>query len=160
MADVHDKATRSRNMAAIRGADTKPEMMIRRGLHARGFRFRLHDRTLPGRPDMIFPKYRAVLFVHGCFWHGHNCHLFKWPGTREEFWREKIGANVVRDRASTEALREAGWRVGVVWECALKGRQRHAADEVLEAVSEWLHGTGDGFELEGVPDSHAAEAAS
>ena len=76
-------------MAAIRGAGTKPEMLIRRGLHARGLRFRLQDRKLPGCPDLIFPRFRAALFVHGCFWHGHDCHLFKWPRTREEFWREK-----------------------------------------------------------------------
>ena len=106
LVDVHDKATRSRNMAAIRGSDTKPEMMIRRGLHARGFRFRLHDRKLPGRPDLIFPRHRAVLFVHGCFWHGHGCHLFKWPSTREDFWRQKIGANVARDETSKEALHD------------------------------------------------------
>ena len=125
-------------MAAIRGADTKPEMMIRRGLHARGFRFRLHDRRLPGRPDLIFPKYRAVLFVHGCFWHGHDCHLFKWPGTQEDFWREKIGSNVARDRANIVALREAGWRVGVVWECALKGRYRLPLDDLIDSIASWL----------------------
>ncbi|MFC6637018.1 DNA mismatch endonuclease Vsr [Sulfitobacter sp. JBTF-M27] len=154
MADVHDKATRSRNMAAIRGADTKPEMTIRRGLHARGFRFRLHDRKLPGRPDLIFPKHRAVLFVHGCFWHGHGCHLFKWPGSREEFWRQKIGTNIARDKISTEALREAGWRVGVVWECALKGRQRWPASDVLDVISNWLNTSDVGLDLEGLPEDH------
>lgn len=138
-------------MAAIRGADTKPEMTIRRGLHARGFRFRLHDRKLPGRPDLVLPKHHAVLFVHGCFWHGHGCHLFKWPGTREEFWREKIGANVTRDKANTEALQNAGWRVGVVWECALKGRQRWPAGDVLDALSDWLNTSCGGLELEAVP---------
>lgn len=125
-------------MAAIRGADTKPEMMIRRGLHARGFRFRLHDRKLPGRPDLVFPKYGGVLFVHGCFWHGHNCHLFKWPGTREDFWREKIGSNVARDRANTVALCEAGWRVGVVWECALRGRNRFPLGDLIDSIASWL----------------------
>ena len=146
-------------MAAIRGADTKPEMMIRRGLHARGFRFRLHDRKLPGRPDLIFPQHDAVLFVHGCFWHGHGCHLFKWPGTREEFWREKIGTNVAREEISTEALKQAGWRVGVVWECALKGRQRRPSEGVLNAVSSWLmYGTGD-LTMEGVPEHQSSEPA-
>lgn len=159
MADVHDRETRSRNMAAIRGADTKPEMMIRRGLHARGFRFRLHDRKLPGRPDLIFPKYRAVLFVHGCFWHGHDCHFFKWPRTREEFWRGKIGTNVARDKASVAALHEAGWLVGVVWECALKGRQRRPSEDVLNAVSDWLtRGRGD-LTLEGMPERQTSESA-
>ena len=159
MADVHDPATRSRNMAAIRGADTKPEMMIRRGLHARGFRFRLHDRKLPGRPDLIFPKYRAVLFVHGCFWHGHDCHLFKWPGTREEFWRAKISANVARDKTNLEAVQRAGLRIGIVWECALKGRQRRPSEDVLNTVSCWLMcGTGD-LEMEGVPEHESLGSA-
>jgi len=146
-------------MAAIRGVDTKPEMMIRRGLHARGFRFRLHDRKLPGRPDVIFPKHRAVLFVHGCFWHGHNCHLFKWPKTRKEFWREKIGANVARDKANIEALHKADWRVGVLWECALKGRRRRPAEDVLEAVSEWLKSSDGDMELEGLSEDRKTEAA-
>jgi DNA mismatch endonuclease, patch repair protein len=146
-------------MAAIRGADTKPEMMIRRGLHARGFRFRLHDRKLPGRPDLIFPKYRAVLFVHGCFWHGHDCHLFKWPGTREEFWRGKIGANVARDKASIPALHKAGFRVGIIWECALKGRQRRSLEDDLDVVSDWLRrGAGD-LTVEGVPEPKTSEPA-
>ena len=137
-------------MAAIRGSDTKPEMMIRRGLHARGFRFRLHDRKLPGRPDLIFPRHRAVLFVHGCFWHGHGCHLFKWPSTREDFWRQKIGANVARDEASTEALRQVGWRIGVVWECALKGRQRRPVDDMLNVVSYWLYAPVGDLSLQGL----------
>ena len=157
MADVHDEATRSRNMAAIRGADTKPEIIIRRGLHARGFRFRLHDRKLPGRPDLIFPKFRAVLFVHGCFWHGHDCHLFKWPKTREEFWREKIGSNVTRDKTSADALHKAGWRVGVVWECALKGRQRRPVTDILASVSGWLTGSGADLTVAGRPEGIPAE---
>lgn len=147
-------------MAAIRGVDTKPEMLIRRGLHARGYRFRLHDRKLPGRPDLIFPKFGAVLFVHGCFWHGHNCHLFKWPGTREDFWREKIGANVKRDKASSAALGEAGWRVGVIWECALKGRQRQAVSEVLNTTSDWLSTQEGDLEVEGLPEDPAEEVSS
>ena len=152
LVDVHDKATRSRNMAAIRGSDTKPEMMIRRGLHARGFRFRLHDRKLPGRPDLIFPKYHAALFVHGCFWHGHGCHLFKWPRTREDFWRQKIGANVARDAANAEALHRAGWRVGVVWECALKGRQRQPLSDVLSAIADWLISQNGDLSLRGLTE--------
>ncbi len=144
-------------MSAIRGADTQPEMMIRRGLHARGFRFRLHDRRLPGRPDLVLPKHRAVLFVHGCFWHGHACYLFRWPGTRVDFWRGKIGATMARDTASHEALHKAGWRVGVVWECALKGRQRLPAEEVFDALSDWLLGSSDALALQGVPESQTRE---
>ncbi len=144
-------------MAAIRGADTKPEMIIRRGLHASGFRFRLHDRKLQGRPDLVFSKYRAVLFVHGCFWHCHNCHLFRWPETRVGFWREKISANVAREKSSMASLHQGGWRIGVVWECAMKGRQRRSTEEVLNTVSDWLtSGTGD-LTLAGMPENQSSE---
>jgi DNA mismatch endonuclease, patch repair protein len=125
-------------MAAIRGTDTKPEMMIRHGLHARGFRFRLHDRKLPGRPDLVFPKYTAVIFVNGCFWHGHECTLFKWPKTREEFWRDKIAGNQRRDEQALSSLRASGWRIASVWECALKGRGRLSQDDLIDSIAAWL----------------------
>ena len=125
-------------MAAIRGRDTQPELIIRRGLHARGFRFRLHKRGLPGRPDLVLARYRAVIFVNGCFWHGHDCPQFRWPKTREAFWKEKIGANAERDRRNQTALLKAGWRVGTVWECALKGRTKLDPDVVLGRLGEWL----------------------
>lgn len=127
-------------MSGIRGKDTKPEMVIRRGLHANGFRFRLHDRALPGAPDMAFAKHSAVLFVHGCFWHGHDCHLFKWPRSRVEFWRQKIEGNQRRDAAALEKLEALGWRVGIVWECALKGRTALDPAEVISRCSGWLAG--------------------
>jgi DNA mismatch endonuclease (patch repair protein) len=138
LADVHDPETRRRNMAAIRGADTKPELIIRRGLHAKGFRFRFHDRKLPGRPDLVFPARRAVIFVHGCFWHGHDCPLFVMPKTRTEFWQGKIAGNRERDEAALAALRDTGWRTGIVWECALKGRQRLRPDAVIDMLAAWL----------------------
>lgn len=119
MADVVDRATRSRMMAGIRGRDTNPEMLVRRFLHARGFRFRLHDRRLPGRPDLVLPKWGTVVFVHGCFWHHHRCDRFVWPKSRPEFWRAKIEGNVERDRRNERKLRRDGWRVIVVWECGL-----------------------------------------
>lgn len=125
-------------MAAICGKDTVPELIIRRGLHAKGFRYRLHGRALPGKPDMVFAQYRAVVFVHGCFWHGHDCPLFKWPRSREEFWRKKIGGNQARDARNQSALRSAGWRVATVWECALKGRGRLQISDVTEALATWL----------------------
>lgn len=125
-------------MAGIRGKDTRPEMTLRRGLHARGFRFRLHDRRLPGAPDLVFPGRRAVIFVHGCFWHGHDCHLFRLPATRQEFWRAKIEGNAVRDAATEDALVGAGWRVLTIWECALKGRERLPVEAILDRVSAWL----------------------
>lgn len=117
-------------MSGIRGKDTKPELLIRSALHRAGFRYRLHAKELPGKPDMVFPKYNSVLFVHGCFWHGHgpDCNLFRWPQSREGFWREKIHRNVERDDAQIRSLLEAGYRVGIIWECALKGRQRLPLD--------------------------------
>ncbi len=138
-------------MSAIRGADTKPELLIRSGLHRRGFRYRLHDRELPGRPDLVLPKYGAVLFVHGCFWHNHDCHLFKMPSTRTEFWRSKILKNVERDRKVDGLLDEAGWRKMTVWECALKGRTRLHFDNVISQVGEWLHGEQMRGEIRGNP---------
>lgn len=136
--DVVDPATRSRMMSGIRGANTRPELTIRQGLHRRGFRYRLHDRKLPGKPDMVFPALKAVIFVNGCFWHRHECHLFKWPATREEFWRRKISRNREKDRENRQALRAAGWRVLTVWECAMKGRYRRPTDEVHNLAAEWL----------------------
>jgi len=149
LADVHDKATRSRNMAAIRGADTKPEMIVRRALHARGFRFRLHDRKLPGRPDLVLPKYRAVILVNGCFWHGHDCALFRWPKTREEFWREKIDGNVERDRKNLAALKSHNRRIAVIWECALKGKQRREAADIIDELAHWLSSGDTELEIRG-----------
>ena len=125
-------------MASIRGVDTKPELFIRRGLHRMGFRFRVGDRRLPGSPDLVFPKYRAVLFVHGCFWHRHDCHLFKWPGSREDFWKTKLNGNAERDHRNVDALKMAGWRIGIVWECAIKGRTRQEPEKLFSACSTWL----------------------
>jgi DNA mismatch endonuclease, patch repair protein len=138
MADIVLPEVRSRMMAGIRGKDTKPEIMLRKGLHAAGFRYRLHAKDLPGKPDMVFPRYRAVLFAHGCFWHGHECHLFRMPGTRQEFWDTKIARNRTVDARSERALAEAGWRLGIVWECALKGRTRLPFPAVVEACIRWL----------------------
>lgn len=127
-------------MSGIRGRNTKPEMLIRSGLHRLGFRFRLHDRRLPGRPDLVFPSRRAVIEVKGCFWHGHDCHLFKWPGSRQEFWRHKITSNIARDRRTLEALFGQGWRVAEVWECQLKGRERKPLNAVLASLADFLGG--------------------
>jgi DNA mismatch endonuclease, patch repair protein len=137
LADVVDPATRSRMMSGIRGKNTKPELLIRKALHARGFRYRLHC-DLPGKPDICLPKHRAVIFVHGCFWHGHGCHLFKWPKTRPEFWRAKIQRNQEVDATARAALAAAGWRVGVVWECSLKGPLRQPLASVTDQISDWL----------------------
>lgn len=138
MVDVHDNAVRSRNMRAIRSKNTKPEIQIRQYLHAAGFRFRLHRKDLPGHPDIVLPKYRAVILVHGCFWHGHDCHLFKVPSSRKDFWLEKIGANRLRDVRTVEKLSEMGWRVLTIWECALKGRLRYKPEKLTKEISAWL----------------------
>lgn len=137
-------------MSGIRGKDTKPELLLRRGLHGRGFRFRLHARLLPGRPDMVFPRRQAVLFAHGCFWHGHDCPLFRLPGTRPDFWQAKIDANRTRDASNHAALLSAGWRVATVWECALRGRSALPFQDVLDTLGTWLMSPAPEVEIRGL----------
>lgn len=138
MADVVDAATRSRMMSGIRGRDTKIEVAIRKALHARGLRYRTDVRKLPGRPDIVLPRWRAVVLVHGCFWHAHDCGLCRIPATRPEFWREKLEGNASRDRLNEAALLDAGWRVATVWECALRGRGPHALDDAADRLAGWI----------------------
>lgn len=140
MPDVHDPVTRSRNMAAIRGKDTKPELLVRSGLHRRGYRFRVNRKDLTGKPDIVVSRLHAAIFVHGCFWHGHDCHLFRLPGTRREFWAKKINANRERDDAVRSALLSESWRIATVWECALKGKSRLDLGQLLEQLTVWLEG--------------------
>jgi DNA mismatch endonuclease (patch repair protein) len=137
-------------MAAIRGSHTKPELLIRKALHAAGLRYRLHARNLPGKPDLVFPKYEAVVLVNGCFWHQHDCHLFKWPATREDFWQTKIGRNVENDERATEQLRAQGWRIGTVWECALKGRTRVDFSEAMQKLTAWLRSNEQTITIRGI----------
>jgi len=121
MTDVHDKATRSYNMSRIKGKDTKPEMLVRKFLFSKGFRYRLHDKKLPGKPDIVLPKYKTVIFIHGCFWHGHEgCKYYVVPKTRTEWWLDKIGKNIANDNKAIAALTERGWKVILIWECELK----------------------------------------
>lgn len=121
MADVHTQSQRSYNMSRIRSTDTKPEMLVRRFLFAQGFRYRLHDKNMPGKPDIVLPKYKTVIFIHGCFWHGHtNCKYFKIPQTRTEWWTDKIKTNKARDAKAVKQLKKDGWKVVVIWECGLK----------------------------------------
>ena len=128
MTDVFDPEKRSEIMSRIRGRDTKPEMIVRRIAHGLGFRFRLHRRDLPGSPDLVFPKHRAVIMVHGCFWHRHpGCKYASSPKTRVRFWEDKFEGNVVRDRRNEEALHELGWRVMVIWECETRDHEAVAA---------------------------------
>lgn len=142
MADVHDKATRSKNMRAIGTRDTAIEKRLADILTEQGVTFRTQDATLPGRPDFVVDDYRCVLFTHGCFWHQHNCYLFKVPATRTAFWLEKIGKNVVRDKRDCEKLQSLGWRVLIVWECALRGRDKLDNEALSERVIEWICGGG------------------
>jgi DNA mismatch endonuclease (patch repair protein) len=127
-------------MSGIRGRNTRPELLIRKGLFALGFRYRLHAAGLPGKPDIVLRKYNTVIFVNGCFWHGHDCHLFRLPSTRPEFWRTKIASNITRDEAVHESLHQLGWRQLNVWECALKGKTRLGLEAVLETIIQWLNG--------------------
>jgi len=148
-ADIVSPAKRSRMMSGIRSKNTKPELLIRSALHREGFRFRLHRKDLPGHPDLVLPRYNAIVFVHGCFWHGHDCHLFRLPSARQEFWKEKIGNNRVRDQKQHTALLEAGWRNATLWECALKGRTRLSLSEVVETFSFWLKSDEQVLEIKG-----------
>lgn len=121
MADVHNKQTRSYNMSQIKSGNTKPELLVRKFLHANGFRYKLHDKTLPGKPDIVLPRYKTIIFIHGCFWHGHaNCKYFKIPQTRTAWWLQKINTNKANDANAIKALKKAGWKIITVWECRLK----------------------------------------
>lgn len=138
MTDVVDSKTRSRMMAGIKGKNTRPEILVRSALHRRGFRFKLHDKTLLGKPDLVLPKYKAVINIHGCFWHGHDCKFFKVPSTRTDFWLAKINGNKSRDGLQKEALLEQGWRVLTVWECALRGKKADTLQLTINSISDWL----------------------
>ena len=123
--DVHDQKTRSYNMSRVKGKDTKPEEIVRKYLFSQGFRYRKNDKRLPGKPYIVLPKYKTVIFVNGCFWHKHEgCKYFVWPKSNSEFWKEKIESNIVRDKKQYEELKNAGWNVIIVWECELKKKQR------------------------------------
>ena len=156
MADIVDPATRSRMMAGIRGKNTQPELVLRRAVHARGLRFRLHDRGLPGTPDLVFRRFGAVCFVHGCFWHRHaGCPYTTTPTTREKFWQAKFSENTERDRRNLRDLLHAGWRVAVVWECALRNQD---AMEVARHLEQWLLGNTAVFDTN-LPTSDARPGA-
>jgi DNA mismatch endonuclease (patch repair protein) len=157
MMDVLTPEQRKRNMSRIRGKNTKPEVQLRRGLHAAGMRFRLHGIGIPGKPDIVLPRYHAVILIHGCFWHAHECPLFKLPATRREFWARKIAGNRERDKRSARALRQAGWRVLTVWECSLKGRARRPLAEVIGSCIAFVRSKEQHAELAGIWD-HSGSA--
>ena len=138
MADVHDKATRSKNMRAIATRDTAIEKRLASVLTEQGVTFRVQDAALPGRPDFVVDDYQCVIFTHGCFWHHHECYLFKTPATRTQFWLAKIGKNVERDARDRERLQALGWRVLIIWECAIRGRKKLSDEAPSERVVEWI----------------------
>lgn len=148
MADTVSSAVRSRMMAGIRATDTKPEMIVRRALHGAGFRYVLHDRRLPGRPDVVLPRWRAVVFVNGCFWHGHACRYFRLPASHPEFWSAKIEANRSRDAAALAALAASGWRAATVWECALR-ESKAARAATIQHLVKWLRSRQAQLEIRG-----------
>ena len=149
MVDVVDTATRSRVMSGIRGRDTKIEVAIRKALHARGLRYRTDARGLPGRPDIVLPRWRAAVLVHGCFWHAHDCGLCRIPATRPDFWRDKLEGNAARDGRNLTALLDLGWRVATVWECALRGKGPQALIDVADRLATWVRGEDRMIELRG-----------
>jgi DNA mismatch endonuclease (patch repair protein) len=148
--DVLTTEQRRHNMSRIRGKHTKPEMQLRRALHAAGMRFRLHAASLPGRPDIVLPRHRAVILIHGCFWHGHECPLFRIPKTRRDFWTNKIQSNRQRDQRSAKALQQTGWRVLIVWECTLKGPGRRSLAEIVDSCVAFIRGQAQQAELAGI----------
>ena len=149
MPDIVDALTRSRMMSGIRSTNTKPERLVRKALHALGYRYRLHAKDVPGRPDVVFPRLRTALFVHGCFWHGHDCPLYRLPGTRTEFWREKIGRNIKRDETVREQVLSAGWRHFTIWECALRGPGSIGLEKTVARTVRFLEGARKNGEVRG-----------
>lgn len=151
MTDIVSKEVRSRMMAGIKGKNTKPEIIVRRVLHRAGYRFRLHRKDLPGRPDLVLTRYNVAIFVNGCFWHGHdNCHLFRLPKSRKDFWEAKISANQARDMRKQKELTELGWRAGVVWECALKGKRALGHETILRLLEDFIRGENQISEIRGM----------
>jgi DNA mismatch endonuclease (patch repair protein) len=137
MADVHNKKTRSYNMSQIKATNTKPEMLVRKFLHANGFRYSLHKKTLPGKPDIVLARYKTLIFVHGCFWHGHsNCKYYKVPKTRTQWWLNKTNTNKANDAKAVKALKKEGWKVITVWECKLKpGKIEKTLASIVKSIA-------------------------
>ena len=136
-------------MSRIRSKDTKPELLIRKAMHAAGYRFRIHRKDLPGNPDIVLPKYHAIIFINGCFWHGHDCHLYRLPKTNAEFWEKKIDKNRRNDRLSIEKLAQDSWRIMIIWECAIKGKMKLPLHDIVSFISDWLLSNSSQSEIKG-----------
>lgn len=152
MVDVVDSSTRSRMMAGIKGKNTRPEIEIRKRLFALGYRYRLHDTKLPGKPDLILPRYNAVIFINGCFWHAHDCSLFKWPSTRKKFWKKKLTRNREKDIENNVVLKELGWRILTIWECSFRGvgkKREKEIDVIIKKTVKWLSSSKRFLEIRG-----------
>lgn len=151
MVDVLTSAQRQLVMGRIKGKNTQPEIKIRSALHLKGLRFRLHQKNLPGRPDLVFQKYKCIVFIHGCFWHKHDCHLFQQPATRKEFWKKKIDQNQLRDQEVLTSLRKSGWRIAVVWECALRGRSKLEFETLINSLASYIRNNSENelYEIRG-----------
>lgn len=149
MADMFTPEKRSEIMSRIRAKDTAPELQLRKGLHALGFRYRLHVRKLPGKPDLVLPKYKSAIFVNGCFWHGHACHLFRWPATNPGYWRPKITRTMQRDLLNKDSLLSKGWRVLTIWECSFRGKTNISIESVIERTAKWIVSDSKHLEIRG-----------
>lgn len=149
MTDTVSPEIRSQVMARVGSKDTKPELLIRQGLHARGFRYRLHVKGLPGKPDLVFPRYKCVVQINGCFWHGHGCPRCRMPSSNVEYWNRKVARNKERDSSNRQSLLDQGWRVLTVWECALIGKRKLGTDQVVALTAEWLQSSVSFCEIEG-----------
>lgn len=135
MTDVHDKQTRSFNMSRIKGKNTKPELLVRKFLFSKGFRYRLNVKTLPGKPDIVLPKYKTIIFINGCFWHGHeNCKYYVIPKTRTDWWVEKINSTKFRDCKAIKELTQLGWNVRVIWTCEINTNDFHRLEELITEI--------------------------
>ena len=148
--DIVSKQVRSQMMSGIKSKDTRLELLLRRGLHHHGFRFRIHDKRLPGCPDIVLPKHAAIIQANGCFWHGHDCSLFKMPSSNRDKWVKKIEGNRQRDSRNREALVGSGWRILDVWECSLKGPDKRSIDEVVDLVCDWVRSGSETADIRGI----------
>lgn len=149
MVDIVSPEKRSKMMSNIQGKNTKPEILIRKNLYSKGYRYKLHVKSLQGKPDIVLSKYNALIFINGCFWHKHNCHLFKWPKTRRFFWETKINKNIENDQKNHIKLLNENWRILIVWECSIKGKTKKTMEIVINDIVEWLHSDINFKEIEG-----------